>query len=308
MSEAALIGRAETRLCPHCGARREDGEGALLPASWSCAACLWAPTFEAGVALTRPEDRGRIVGIDPAAFNQLDAVEAGHFWFETRRNLIVSLLTRLAPGAESYLEMGCGGGFVLSSIAAARSWKQIVGVELHAEGLSIARARLPANVELIQAGADTPLAESVFDVVGAYDVVEHIPDDAGALKAMHRLLRRGGLALVTVPQHMWLWSEADDLALHQRRYRRGELEQKLRDAGFEIVLSSSFNTLLMPLAMISRLAPRKQSTEERLEREARPGATLNAALRGVLEIETGLTRAGVRWPLGVSRVVAARKI
>lgn len=306
MSGAADVVCASARLCPHCGARRQ-GDGALLPAEWVCTACDWAPTIEGGVALTKPEDRGRIVGVDPAAFGHLDAVEAGHFWFEARRNLIVHLMARLAPEARTYLEIGCGGGFVLSRIAASRNWDQIVGTELHAEGLSIARARLPAKVELIQAGADTPLAESAFDVVGAYDVIEHIPDDIGALRAMHRLLRPKGFALITVPQHMWLWSGADNLALHQRRYQRGELERKLRETGFEVALSTSFNTLLMPLAMISRLVPGSKTAHERLEQEARPGATINAALRGVLEIETGLTRAGLRWPLGVSRVVAARK-
>lgn len=308
MSTMAAVVDAQARLCPNCGARRDAAiGGALLPADWRCGACAWSPTFESGVALTKPEDRGRIVGVDPAAFAQLDVIEAGHFWFETRRALIVSMLNRVAPSAASYLEVGCGGGFVLASIAKARSWRHIVGVELHTEGLAIARARLPANVELIQASAETRLAESAFDVVGGYDVVEHIADDVGALAAMHRLLRPGGVILLTVPQHAWLWSASDDLALHQRRYRRGELEDKLRRTGFEILHSTSFNSLLLPLAMISRLAPGR-SDDERLKQEGRPGAAVNAVLRGVLEAETALTRAGVRWPVGVSRLVAARKV
>lgn len=293
-------------MCPKCG-ERYAGCSVLLPSDWRCTSCGWTPTFESGVALTNPEDRGRVVGVDPAAFAELDAMEAGHFWFESRRKLIVAMLDRFAVGADSYLEVGCGGGFVLDGVARSRSWRRIVGVELHAEGLAIARGRLPENVELIQANADTPLVEGVFDVVGAYDVVEHIPDDSAALSVMSRALKPGGLILLTVPQHMWLWSSSDELALHQRRYRRGELEAKLRSIGFDVIFSSSFNALLLPLAIVSRLMPGRTS-EQRMQQEARPGALVNSTLRGILEAEVALTRAGFRWPAGVSRLVAARKV
>lgn len=63
-------------------------------------------------------------------------------------------------------------------------------------------------------------AEAVFDLIGAFDVIEHIEEDEAALAAIHRALAPGGVAIIAVPQHPWLWSEADDVAHHARRYSR----------------------------------------------------------------------------------------
>jgi hypothetical protein len=111
-----------------------------------------------------------------------------------------------------------------------------------------------------------------------------------------------------VPQHPWLWSRADEIGHHQRRYRLGELEAKLRRNGFDVLFSSSFTALLLPLMAASRLMARVTSRDCDVEREIALGSKANAMLKAILRAEVRLTLAGMRWPVGGSRVVVARVV
>ena len=107
------------------------------------------------------------------------------------------------------------------------------GLKLHPSGLAFARKRLPPGIELVQMDAREIPALDLFDLMGAFDVIEHIADDEAVLRGMRAAMRRGGGVILAVPQHPWLWSLADEMAYHERRYRVGELEIKLRRNGFE---------------------------------------------------------------------------
>jgi len=172
-------------------------------------------------------------------------------------------------------------------------------------GLEIARSRVPA-ASFIQEDARALDARNAFDVVGAFDVLEHIPEDEAVMAGLFRAARPGGGALITVPQHQWLWSRADDFGHHVRRYRRIEMVEKLRRAGFEIVRATSFISLLLPALAISRWLDARRTTPFDC-REFEVSSTVNAGLSSVLSIERGLIRAGVSWPAGGSLLVVARK-
>lgn len=208
--------------------------------------------------------------------------------------------------ARSFLEIGCGNGYVLNAMLRSRSWDRIVGSELHTSGLLHAKHRMPTGVEFVQMDARNIPAENIFDLVGAFDVLEHIPDDVAVLHGLRKSMVLGGGIIITVPQHPWLWSPADDAAFHQRRYRPNELENKLTGSGFEIVFSSSFTSLLLPLMMASRLMDNLRKEEYRFGREFEISQTLNTALKALLRVEIGATLRGFRWPIGGSRLVVAR--
>ena len=144
-----------------------------------------------------------------------------------------------------------------------------------------------------------PAAEAL-DVIGAFDVLEHIEDDTAVLASMHRALCDGGGILLSVPQHSWLWSATDVVACHVRRYSRGELEAKVRAAGFHVLFSGSYTTLL---------ASRKSGASEAdsLRRQFELPHAANSVLKSVLQLEVMLTLAGVRFPVGGSRLVVAAK-
>lgn len=299
------------RTCPSCG-RAEPVSAAdpVWPAGWTCSSCGHVVGDVAGIAMLAPDLADTISGFDPQSFHALSEVEATHFWFVARNVLISGLAEKYFPQARDYLEVGCGNGAVMSALVKGRTWNRIVGSELHPTGLSYSRVRLPSNVELVQMDARNIPAKSAFDLVGAFDVIEHIAEDEAVLAAMRQATRRGGGAIVTVPQHPWLWSSADDLAYHQRRYRLGEMERKMRAAGFEIMFSSSYTALLFPLMAASRLKARlfPSGGATDINREFEVAPRLNAAMISLLKAEVALTLRGLRWPAGGSRVVVGRVV
>jgi SAM-dependent methyltransferase len=255
-----------------------------------------------------PQLADTVSGFDPGTFDRLADIEATHFWFVARNELIVGLADRFFPEATRFLEIGCGNGAVLRALAASRRWERLVGSDLHPTGLKHARARLPREVELVQMDATTIPAINAFNLTGAFDIVEHVVDDEAVLAGLRRATAKGGGTIIAVPQHPLLWSRADEVAHHQRRYRIGELEAKLIRNAYEILFSSSFLTLLLPLMAASRLKARASRNDADVEREFMPGSKANAILKAILRAEVRLTLAGMRWPIGGSRVVVARAV
>lgn len=246
-------------------------------------------------------------GFEPAYFAELVSLEAGNFWFRSRNRLIVWALGKYRPGFRSLLEVGCGTGYVLSGIAAAFPGARLVGTEVYAEGLAQAATRLP-GIAFAQVDARALPYRSEFEVIGAFDVIEHIAEDEAVLAQAHAALQPGGLLLLTVPQHAWLWSPADAYARHVRRYAAGELHAKVRAAGFEVLRSTSFVSVLLPAMVASRLLRREDAAGGFDPRaEFRIPGTLNAMLESLLALERRLIALGLDFPCGGSRLVVARK-
>jgi SAM-dependent methyltransferase len=150
--------------------------------------------------------------------------------------------------------------------------------------------------------------ENEFDLIGAYDVLEHIKEDDQVLSQIHTALTPGGVLCMTVPQHPWLYSHADTYACHERRYARGELEAKMESAGFSIDYSTSFVTLLLPLMVLSRLLQGRQpASSYDPSAEFRLSPMMNKILSAVMRFEFLFLRAGIRFPVGGSRLVVAHK-
>ena len=215
-------------------------------------------------------------------------------------------MRRYAAGARSFLEIGCGNGFVLQAIGEQFPRMAIAGAELHPEGLVYARRRLP-GVPLLQLDARRMPFREEFDAIGAFDVIEHIDDDHAAVTSMHAALTPGGTLLVTVPQHPWLWSNADEAAHHERRYTRRGLTATLEQAGFEVLLTTSFVTTLLPLMAASRVLERRRSGPYDEMKEHRAAERAGTLLERPLMAERALIRRGVRLPAGGSLLAVARR-
>jgi SAM-dependent methyltransferase len=283
-----------------------DANKPVWPLGWRCPSCGHVVAQSDGIPMFAADLADTVSGMDPKNFDQLAGLEAGYFWFVTRNELIVGLANKFFPDARRFLEIGCGTGAVLRELAGSRQWERLVGSELHPSGLAHARRRLPSEVEFVQMDARNIPGVGIFDLIGAFDVIEHIADDEVVLRGMRAATQTGGGTIVAVPQHPWLWSHADDLAHHQRRYRRGELEAKLVRNGFEILFSSSFTAALLPLMAVSRLLSRGGEQDGDGFREFRLNRYINNAFTSVLRAEVRVTLAGWRWPVGGSRIVVAR--
>ena len=301
-------GRVAARICPICESVERIGDGeAIWPTDWKCSACSNRVPVADGLPVYAPHFAKTPTGFDSSAFNWLVEHEDGHFWFEPRNALLLGLARKYFSAGGHYLEIGCGTGFVLDHFARAGSWSTVTGSEIHLAGLKYARRRLGDRASFVQMDARRIAARDTFAVIGAYDVLEHIDDDIAALKAIYSALAPGGGFIASVPQHPILWSAADDLAHHVRRYRRGELESKLRSTGFQIIASTSFAATVLPLMVANRLSYRRGQIEDFVRSEFAVPRLLNYALKLVLNLEVATTLKGLAWPLGGSRVVIARK-
>ena len=168
------------------------------------------------------------------------------------------------------------------------------------------RERVCPGVDLYQMDARHIPFEREFDVIGAFDVLEHVDEDDSVLRQMFRATRPHGGILVTVPQHRFLWSTIDEHSMHQRRYSRAELRRKVEEAGFRIQRMTSFISLLLPFMMCSRMK-RTSNRDFKLWREFEISRPLNALLESILTVERGMVEAGISFPSGGSLLLIAKR-
>jgi SAM-dependent methyltransferase len=190
---------------------------------------------------------------DPTFFEHLFGVEDRHFWFRSRNRIIAALVKRLTAGhAETYrvLEVGCGTGNVLRTLEQVCPQGSVIGMDLFAEGLKYAQKRAP--FVLVQADMHQPPFTNQFDVIGLFDVLEHLPDDRQVLNDLRGMLRADGILLLTVPAHRSLWSYFDEASHHCRRYEPSELRGKLVQAGYTIEYLSQYMMSIFPLVWVGR--------------------------------------------------------
>lgn len=286
------------KICPVCH-RKFDITG------WECPFCQARPKTVEGFLAFAPELAQANDGFPPQSFELLAHVEASNFWFRSRNRLLIWALSRYFPHANNFLEIGCGTGFVLNGIAASFPHLTLSGSDIYSTGLPYAAKRLENKACFLQMDARAmPFAEE-FDIIGAFDVLEHIHEDQLVLAQMYQAARPQGGIVLTVPQHPFLWSWIDEYSCHVRRYRAQELKSKVERAGFRVVKMTSFVSFLLPLMLLSRW---------RRPKKIDPGAELtlgvltNFLLEKVLDFEQVLRRLGITFPWGGSLLLVARKV
>ncbi len=244
-------------------------------------------------------------------FDKLYSIESSNFWFRSRNRIIQSLFSKYVDICieREVLEIGCGTGYVLHGLSKFKNLK-LTGAELHVEGLKFAKRRLP-NVDFLQMDArKMPFKEEEFDIVGAFDVLEHIEEDEVIMNNVYKILKQKGLLFITVPQHKWLWSTQDEASYHKRRYTRKEIVDKLSKANFNIIFASSFVFFLLPLMFLSRLIKRKSTDKEILVYDYGElifNPVLNRLFDYLMRFDEILIQLGLEVLFGGSMIVVARK-
>ncbi|WP_207641583.1 class I SAM-dependent methyltransferase [Syntrophomonas palmitatica] len=240
-------------------------------------------------------------------FNDLFILEDQNFWFRSRNCLIAWTVQKYFPQIRNFLEIGCGTGYVLSGIQ--KKFPQITlnGTDIFVSGLDFASQRLD-NVQFFQMDARKIPFDNEFDVIGIFDVLEHIPEDELVLSEVFRSVIKGGGILITVPQHPFMWSITDEFACHIRRYTEKELKVKVERAGFKVERITSFVSLLFPLMLMSRLRSKSQNEPFNPIGELKVTPILNKSLECILSFERLFIKAGVSFPFGGSLLLVGRKV
>ena len=261
-----------------------------------------------------PPESGRMEShwsaFDAAGIQRLLAAEDRHFWFRARNQIIAALAGRpIADLADGFhiLEIGCGSGNVLrvlQQLAAGRG--RVEGLEVSTEAADVARAR--TGLSITNGYLSDLDATASFDIVAAFDVLEHIDDQVAVLEQIRERLRPGGRLVLTVPAHQSLWSAFDVASGHERRYTSSSLARALRESGFIVEYLTYFMSLLFPPMWLRRrfLRSEKPDMGALLDSEFQVVPVVNGLAYELLRQEAHVVRARRHLPMGTSLAAIAK--
>ena len=171
--------------------------------------------------------------------------EKNHFWSKSRRSLIRQVFNKFISKDEKIIEIGAGTGSIAQMLSS-NDYDLSIG-EIHPNGIEYALENNINNLEIYQFNIMNNPFKNHFDTVGLFDVLEHIEDDRLAIQNIHNMLTTNGKVVLTVPAHMWLWCEEDEVSNHFKRYELDDLKQLLVDNGFSITYATNFFISIIPL-------------------------------------------------------------
>lgn len=253
--------------------------------------------------------------MQPETYRMLAAREDTYWWHVARREMSVRLLRScgVSPGGR-WLDLGCGPGGNLT-LPAMFDAITAIALDLSPLALSLARNKQP-RARLVRADLNNrlPLRDAAFDVVTVFNVLYHdwVKNEAAVIAEIHRLLRPGGVALITEPAFSVLAREMDVAAMGHRRYRIADIERMCEAAGLRVERASYFTSFGFPLLLGMKLIQRlkrlmlvKQSKQSADMEAINPIA--NSLLLGAARLESRAIAAKFTIPCGTTLLCVARK-
>ena len=240
-------------------------------------------------------------------YQEIEELELrGHWWFKSRHKIIRSLLKKfIFSRAATALDIGCGTGTTLKLFKEFNL--KVSGLDASDEALVLSKVKNPTAV-LFRGSFPEIDFRGQYDVITLLDVLEHIDDDAFAVRKLGETLAPNGIAIITVPAFMLLWTEHDDILYHKRRYTKRSFLKVLHSSPkLKIEKLSYFNFLLFPAIVSFRLARRIFLFRRGASDFFTLPKPLNWLLLKVFSLEEKLLTL-VNFPFGVSLVSVVRRV
>ena len=240
-----------------------------------------------------------------SVFEKITQIESEHFWYTGRRISVRNLMQKRIKFSNNmrFLEIGAGTG-AMGTFLQNHFGGYFVVSEASISALINARKRNP-ELHYVQLDALNIPYKSDFDVVGMFDVVEHLEDDFKVMREIHQALDKKGYVLLTVPQYSWMWSEHDEMSGHKRRYNRKTLRYLMEKSNFEIVFMSSYLFVAFPLMLIARIFKKKEKISEVSGLEI--SRFMNKILSLTTRFDAWLIKLGISLPYGGSLIAIGKK-
>lgn len=239
-----------------------------------------------------------------------EKVERRHFWHVSRRELIHMIIRDLLKdrnNSGSMIELGCGNGSVARYLEEKKI--SVEGGDGSLDCLRMCRQKTKMALYHIDCNR-TPFPDETYDVVGAFDLLEHLENEDVALKEINRVCKKGGLAIITVPAKKCLWSNFDIFFGHKKRYEKEELAKAVTAAGFTIKRITYFMAIIFPIIWAMRcFFGRKRYRKEEFWSNFQLTKTipvLNEVILCITAIEKILLKKA-NLPFGASLICVAQK-
>ena len=220
--------------------------------------------------------------MERVVYQQMAELDDRHWWYRARRRILAELVRREArpPKDARILEIGCGTGHNLSMLA---GFGHVDGLELDDEMRALSEKRLGRKIMRSPLPELSEVKDKSYDLIGAFDVIEHIDDDVAAVAAIATKLKPGGKFMMTVPAHPWMWTAHDVANHHKRRYSKRALKALIDGSPLKLDRIGYFNSLLFPVAVAERAVSKLRGKDD--GNVSLPPAPLNSALEAVFGAE-----------------------
>ena len=233
-------------------------------------------------------------------------VEANHWWFKSRRKYLLDLLKN-SPKDATILDIGCSSGVFLKDLEnLGFNPNNLFGIDISEKAILNSKNYGLRNTFVMD--AQNIVLDKKFDIIVASDCLEHLENDAKALKNWKSILKTNGMLYVFVPAFKSLWSYHDEVNMHFRRYTKNELRTKIEKENFEIIKASYWNFFLfVPIYLFRKIASvfnQNKSSESDISIEY---SFINNSLYQLIIIENKLLKY-INFPFGVSTFCIAKKI
>lgn len=174
-----------------------------------------------------------------------------HFWVRRRFEVLQQLAGQLIRSAREIAEIGCGHGLLQRQIEDAFA-REVMGFDLNDYALrqNVSRRSPVCCYNIFQ---EDPTLQSRFDMILLFDVLEHISDEDGFLRALLFHLAKKGKVVMNVPAGQWAYSEYDKAAGHVRRYSINTLRQTAERAGLHVERWTYWGLPLVPTLALRKL-------------------------------------------------------
>jgi SAM-dependent methyltransferase len=234
-------------------------------------------------------------------YDQMAELDDRHWWYRGRREVLAALIRRIVrpPRDAQILEIGCGTGHNFPMLG---GFGHVDALELDDQMRAYAERRLGRKVMSAPLPELAGVPDRGYDLIGAFDVIEHIDDHHAALASIATKLKPGGKFVMTVPAHQWMWSAHDVVNHHKRRYSKRSLRKLIEGSPLRLEAIGYFNSLLFPAAVAERVASKARGKDE--ASLSLPPAPLNAALERTFAAERHLI-GRVPLPPGLSLYAVA---
>lgn len=233
-------------------------------------------------------------------FNEMLVMETRHWWYHARRDIISQVLNSHFKDRQKLhiLDVGCGTG---SNIKLLKKFGQVLGLEPEK---SMAEYCQKNDLKVVNCKVEDYQELRKFDLITAFDVLEHIKDDRQIIQKFVNLLNKDGYILITVPVKKILWSRHDLAYHHYRRYEEVDI-QKLFQDDFKLIYVSYYNFFLFPFIFVGLKLKNILKSDQMAAKL--PNKFTNWLLYRIFSSEKQIISRRKRFPFGVSLIVLAQK-